>query len=542
MDFSSTIASEPPAGGLNKYRPLGHSVDDPAKCPRPRPSFLTVNFCNIRGLSSNFPSVEHHLSSAKPDLLFLTETQVSETTSSNPFSVSSYYLYPNFKAKSGCCVYVHSNLTCSRVPDLDSSEFSTIWLRLSCHSLTKYFCAVYLSPNSTDYPKFFDYLTSKVEHILSISPFSEITILGDFNVHHRDWLSSPFTDQPGELALTFSILNDLEQLVQHPTRIPDRLGDRPNILDLFLTSNPSAYSVNLFSPLGSSDHNLISVTCPIAPVLPPDPPSPRRLWHFGAADWEALRQYFFDFPWNDFCFRGRDASVSAERITEVIFSGMEAYIPFSFSQSNAKKSWFTHACSTAVNNKEEAYKRYRRLQTDESRQLYVSARNQSKSILRLAKNSFINSKCNALSGSYSSQAFWHLAKNISNNFSSSSFPPLFRSDGSTVISSFDKAELFSETFAQNSTLDDSGAVPPSPPPSHLLLPKVLISSKDVFSTLSGLDTKKAYGPDGVPPVVLQNCASELTPCLGKLFRLCLSSNVFPSCWKFALIQPVPKKG
>ncbi len=40
--------------------------------------------------------------------------------------------------------------------------------------------------------------------------------------------------------------------MQHPTRIPDRLGDRPNILDLFLTSNPSAYSVNLYSPLGDA--------------------------------------------------------------------------------------------------------------------------------------------------------------------------------------------------------------------------------------------------------------------------------------------------
>ncbi|MPC70316.1 hypothetical protein E2C01_064560 [Portunus trituberculatus] len=30
-------------------------------------------------------------------------------------------------------------------------------------------CAGYLSPNSSDYSKFFDYLTSKVEHILSPS-------------------------------------------------------------------------------------------------------------------------------------------------------------------------------------------------------------------------------------------------------------------------------------------------------------------------------------------------------------------------------------
>lgn len=45
---------------------------------------------------------------------------------------------------------------------------------LTCNSPTKYICAVYLSPKSTDYQKFFDYLTSKGEHILSISPFSEI--------------------------------------------------------------------------------------------------------------------------------------------------------------------------------------------------------------------------------------------------------------------------------------------------------------------------------------------------------------------------------
>ena len=74
------------------------------------------------------------------------------------------------------------------------------------------------------------------------------------------------------------------------------------------------------------------------------------------------------------------------------------------------------------------------------------------------------------------------------------------------------------------------------------MPIIQITSKDVHAVLSGLDAKKAHGSDGVPPVVLKNCASELTPCLGKLFRLCLSTNTFPSSWKFALIQPVPKKG
>ncbi len=74
------------------------------------------------------------------------------------------------------------------------------------------------------------------------------------------------------------------------------------------------------------------------------------------------------------------------------------------------------------------------------------------------------------------------------------------------------------------------------------MPVIKILPNDVFYALSGLNPQKAYGPDGVPPIVLKNCAFVLTPCLVKLFRLCLSTSTFPSCWKYAFIQPVPKKG
>ena len=520
----------------------GGSATGSSRCTDALSKSLHINFCNIRGLSSNFNSVEHHLSSTKPHLLFLAETQVSEATISNLYSVPSYCLYPNFKSKSGCCVYVRSNITCARVPEYESSDFSTLWLRLNYNSHAKYFCFVYLSPNSTDYQKFFNYLTSKVEHILSLSPSSEVSILGDFNVHHRDWLSSSFTSTAGELAFEFSLLNDLEQLVKLPTRIPDRLGDRPNILDLFLTSNPSSYSVNLSSPLGSSDHCLISVTCPIHSVPPEAPPERRRLWHFDNANWRDLRGCYADFPWNDYCFRGRDPSDAAERVTELIIAGMEAYIPHSFTSFSNNKPWFNHTCSSAVNDRDNAFRKYRRQPTPINHARFISTRNRAKSILRRSKRSFIRKKCERLSNSNSSRLFWNLTNHISSNFTKSSFPPLFRADNSVAVSSSDKAELFTQTFASNSTLDDSGAIPPSPAPSDSFLPKIKISYRDVLSALTELNTRKAYGPDGIPPVVLKNCASELAPCLVKLFRLCLSTETYPSCWKSALIHPVPKKG
>ena len=94
--------------------------------------------------------------------------------------------------------------------------------------LTKYICAAYLSPNSSDYVKFFNYLTYKVEYIISHFTYAEISILEDFNVHHQ--LLSCFTDQPGVQAFNFAILHDLEQLVQFPTHIPDHLGVSPTFL------------------------------------------------------------------------------------------------------------------------------------------------------------------------------------------------------------------------------------------------------------------------------------------------------------------------
>ena len=60
-------------------------------------------------------------------------------------------------------------------------------------------------------------------------------VFGDFNIHHKDWLTySGGTDRPGELCYNFSISNDLTQMVNFPTRIPDCDSHSPALLDFFL--------------------------------------------------------------------------------------------------------------------------------------------------------------------------------------------------------------------------------------------------------------------------------------------------------------------
>ena len=52
----------------------------------------------------------------------------------------------------------------------------------------------------------------------------------------------------------FSISNDLTQMVNFPTRIPDCDSHSTVLLDLFLSSDVSICSTMAFSPLGNSDH------------------------------------------------------------------------------------------------------------------------------------------------------------------------------------------------------------------------------------------------------------------------------------------------
>ena len=92
------------------------------------------------------------------------------------------------------------------------------------------------------YPQFFGSTSSNIDEVLLINPSANELVLGDFNIHHKDWLTySGGTDRSGELCCNFSISNDLTQMVSFPTQIPGCA-----LLDLFPSSDPSICSTMAF--------------------------------------------------------------------------------------------------------------------------------------------------------------------------------------------------------------------------------------------------------------------------------------------------------
>lgn len=80
-------ASEYPSADRARNLPMLYSKPDdhPTICPDNSFNYLSINFCSILGSCFNLYSVEHHLFSKLH--LFLSESQVSEVTDSNLYSV-----------------------------------------------------------------------------------------------------------------------------------------------------------------------------------------------------------------------------------------------------------------------------------------------------------------------------------------------------------------------------------------------------------------------------------------------------------------------
>ena len=146
----------------------------------------------------------------------------------------------------------------------------------------------------------FDSISSNIVEVLSIDPSANVFVFGYFNVYHKDWLTySGGTDRSGELYYNYSISNDLTQMVNFPTWIPDCHSHGPTLLDLFLFSDTSICSTIAFPALRNSDHVVVSVPIDFPSYSQRDAPFHRIAYDYSRADCDGLRDHLSGVPWED---------------------------------------------------------------------------------------------------------------------------------------------------------------------------------------------------------------------------------------------------
>ena len=147
-----------------------------------------------------------------------------------------------------------------------------------------YFFFLYQSPSSSSCTVF-DTILSNIDEVLSINPSANVFVFGDFNVHHKDWLTySGGTDRSGELCYNFSISNNLSKMVNFPTWIPDCDFHSHALFDLFISSITNISSTIAFPPLGNSDHVVVSVSIDFPSNSQQDAPFHCLAYYYSCAD------------------------------------------------------------------------------------------------------------------------------------------------------------------------------------------------------------------------------------------------------------------
>ena len=305
---------------------------------------LKLSFTNIRGLRSNFVDCESFLESNSPDILALCETNLDDSIDSGSFSVRGYL--PLIRKDSSThihCLAVHvkEGFPFAHNLSLKNSADSYLCFRLALLDSVSYFFFLYWSPSSS-LCTVFDFISYNIDDVLLINPSANVFFFGDFNVHHKDWLTySCGTDRSNELCYNFSISNDLTQMVNFPTWITDCDSRSPALLNLFISSDATICSTMAFPPLRNSIDFLS--------YSRQDAPFHCIAYGYSCADWDSLCDLLRDVPWEDVSKLKWIASAPASEFCEWVQVRIDVYISHLKYQVKPHSSrWFSAACAAAI--------------------------------------------------------------------------------------------------------------------------------------------------------------------------------------------------
>ena len=105
----------------------------------------------------------------------------------------------------GLAVYIKEGLPFAWDLSLENSADSYLYFRVTLLHSVFYFFFLYQSPSSS-LCMIFVSISSNIDEFLLINPSDNVFVFGDFNIHHKAWLTySGGTDRPGKLCCNFPI-------------------------------------------------------------------------------------------------------------------------------------------------------------------------------------------------------------------------------------------------------------------------------------------------------------------------------------------------
>jgi hypothetical protein len=146
---------------------------------------------------------------------------------------------------------------------------------------------------------------------------------------------------------------------------------------------------------------------------------------------------------------------------------------------------------------------------------------------------------------------WKIIKDITGKTQSSNINMEIDSDAGTLTNINDIAKAFNIYFTNiaedltNKFIDVCKALhslKKSYPESTSEMKIIPVTETEVIDIIKSLKNKNSSGYDGISNNILKYCVNDISKPLTFIFNLSLVTGVFPDRFKFAIVQPIHKKG
>ena len=366
-------------------------------------------------------------------------------------------------------------------------------------------------------------------------------LMGDFNLGQIDWENEAVDGRiDSEEAKFLDKIQDLYlyQHVRQPTRF--RSGQEPSRLDLVFTNDETmSEEIYIGDPLCKSDHAVLSWTLFLnsrSNILDRGR-KPNNL-NFSKANFEGFRTTLQSVDWsalNDLTVE--DAWCFGKSTIKGCFT---VHVPeHKTSPKNRAAPWWNKELTKEVKRKFETWKRYSKTKSKEDYELYAAQRNKTTNAIREERH-----KYETLIVSSIKQEPKKLFKYIRSQQRVK--PAIHSIENGTGLTTNERetAETLQYFFTSVFVVEVGD---PMPHFQDLVEPDQAITDIDITiglvkNELEKLSEHKAPGPDGIPNIVLKQCAAELALPLQRLFNKSLKEGTVPRNWRKVKVVPIYKKG
>ena len=378
----------------------------------------------------------------------------------------------------------------------------------------------------------------------------QFCFLGDFNFPEIQWPHGTVT--PGSAfdsaesarhLLAFMADNLLNNYVHCPTR-------KDNTLDLFLSNDDRLVTNVVAKKTNLSDHDMVDIMINYNPVSVEVCPGPTfdeqsfRSLDFNNADFERIRKDLIEIDWKQLQSNNSFEDFPAV-FTDTIFKVCSESVPTKKPPSGRPKH---------LNALRRRRKRLEARLSAVSQRGSILQAESIKAQLALLHYDMKDAICKNLDQKESKAVgriksnpkyFYSYAKSLSKVKSSISM--LINKEGNVLTDPQNIANTFQEQFCSVFSDPDS----PFTKDPDFAEPEInspcfdesfIICEEDIICAINSIESNSACGPDGVPAVLLKNCAAELAVPLTLLWNESYRISTVPEFYKQTFVAPLFKKG